>query len=52
MGTTLFCSDDTCKWNEDGVCKRAVLEMEITHDIHQNPIVACKCYEDKRNDGI
>lgn len=52
MGSTVFCPDDTCKWNMNGVCNRAFVEMEMEQDDHQKPVVACKCYEDRRNDGI
>lgn len=49
---TVYCKDDTCKWNRDHFCARAFLDMEHTTSYMGETILQCMNYEEEKGDGI
>lgn len=54
MNNIVFCDDDTCRFNNGGVCSKEQIHIEVItagysdgKDVFYNH---CKDYEDKRND--
>lgn len=51
----VFCNDDTCKRNYEGVCLREQIVITVTDGVREDgtrgTINACSSYEDKRNEG-
>lgn len=49
---TVYCKDDTCKWNRDHFCARAFVDMEVTYNYINETIVQCANYEKRKDEGI
>ena len=50
--STVYCKDDTCKWNIDHFCARAFVDMEVTTNYMKETIVQCVSYKERKDEGI
>lgn len=52
----VFCNDDTCKRNYEGVCLREQIVITVTDGVREDgtrgTINSCSSYEDKRNVSV
>ncbi|MDD3370020.1 MAG: hypothetical protein PHP50_14260 [Lachnospiraceae bacterium] len=44
------CSDYTCSYNYDGICKKLEISHTVTKDSAGRNIVICESYEEKKDE--
>lgn len=50
--STVYCKDDTCKWNREHFCARVFVDMEVTTNYMKETIVQCVSYKERKDEGI